>query len=158
MAEETWRVVVYRRPGCPDHRGRSAEKDWRAARLGPLKRIRTGQAYDLTGSVTAPTARALAGKLLVDAVMQEAEVRGVGAGGKSARGFCRAVIWPRQGVTDSVGETVRLGARDLRLPVPDKVRAGALFDFWGAAPRKVRRFCETHLMNDLVHRLELEKC
>ncbi len=151
----TWRVLVQYKPSFTDHRGKVLEREWRASGRPPVRKIRTGQAYELEGELTEADVRRLAERLLADPVTQTAEV--VPAERSAApRGVRRAEVWPKDGVSDPVAETVRVGARDLDLARIEKARSGALYDFWGArSDGDVKKFCESFLMNDLVQKVEI---
>jgi phosphoribosylformylglycinamidine (FGAM) synthase PurS component len=150
-----WRILVHMKPTFVDHRGEGIKKEGRLAGLRGLKRVRVGQAYELSGSIDKDGAQRLADRLLTDPVTQEA---GVFPADHVIRpqGGRLAEIWLKKGVSDPVADTVRLAAADLGIPGLDSIRSGQVFDFMGAvAPQAVRRFCEAHLMNTLVQSVEV---
>lgn len=147
-----WKVIVRVKPSFPDHHGEAVKKEWGTAGLKGLKSVRTGQAYALSNAAEAD-ARRLAEKLLTDPVTQDAEV--LPAEGKP-QGVLQAQVWPKTGVSDPVADTVRLAARDLGIAADMGVRSGQVYDFSGVVRAEdVRRFCEEHLMNALVQRVEV---
>lgn len=150
-----WRVLVHMKTSFVDHRGEGIKKEWRLAGRTGVKKVRAGQAYELTGTLDESDARRLAERLLADPVTQEATVFPADhvvrpQGGRLAE------IWPKQGVSDPVADTVRLAAQDLGVSGLAAVRSGQVFDFMGdVRPADVRRFCEEHLMNALVQSVEV---
>jgi phosphoribosylformylglycinamidine (FGAM) synthase PurS component len=151
----TWRVVVRYKKGFADHRGEAIRREWRLAGLKGVNRVRTGQAYELSGAVNEADVRALAQKLLTDPVTQEFQVtptdRPAGLpGGRSA------VLWPKTGVSDPVADTVALAAKDLGLSDVGAVPSGQVVEFYGSpSETQAHGFCEEHLMNVLVQRVEV---
>jgi phosphoribosylformylglycinamidine (FGAM) synthase PurS component len=150
---KSWRVFIRSKPKFTDHRGKSLEKEWRQAGLGPVKKVRAGQAYELAGELSRADVDRLAERLLADPVTQEAEVL-EGAATRAA-GSLRAQVWPKGGVADPVADTVAMAARDLGFRGLSRVRSGSVYEFWGASPKKVESFCEDHLMNKLVQQVEV---
>jgi phosphoribosylformylglycinamidine synthase subunit PurSL len=157
----TWRVYVQPKPQFVDHAGKALEKEWRAAGLSAVKKIRVGQAYEISGELSPDDVTLLAEKLLTDPITQAPVVAQEGRpenpAQKNGAGVRRAEIWPKPGVADPVAETVALGARDLGLAGVRAVRSGAVYEFWGApSPKQILTFCESHLMNPLVQRVEID--
>jgi phosphoribosylformylglycinamidine synthase subunit PurSL len=151
----TWRVYVVTKPNFVDHHGKSLEKEWRHAGLPAVKKIRVGQAYELSGGLSRVQADELARKLLADPITQDAVVAPEDADGLF-KGAQTACVWPKPGVSDPVADTVAIGARDLGLSGLSSVRAGALYEFSGRASAKdIKSFCENFLMNPLVQQAEI---
>jgi phosphoribosylformylglycinamidine (FGAM) synthase PurS component len=151
---KTWRIFVQYDPRQADHEGAHLLAAWRAAGLAPVKKIRTGQAYELSGDLGPADVKTLVDKLLVDPIVQVAEVHEGGV--PPFEGARRAQIWPRPGVSDPVAATVKEAARDLSVQGLSDVKSGRVFDFFGApAESDVRQFSENYLMNPLVQKVEV---
>lgn len=149
-----WRIFVHHKPSFADHRGEGLKKEWRHAGYPVVKKVRAGQAYEISGDLDQGQLEELARKLLADPVTQMASILPSG-GVKAPAGVRLAQIWPKPGVSDPVAETVKLGARDLDLSSVRSVRSGAVFEFWGAPAKDVKSFCEGFLMNPLVQKVEV---
>ena len=150
-----WKIFVHHKPRVTDHRGDSIRKECAHAGLKSVKKVRAGQAYEVAGSLPEAEARRLAESLLTDPVTQEAWIA-VPGGVKAPTGARLAQVWPKNGVSDPVADTVRMAAKDLKIEGLDTVRSGSVFEFFGAAGTdEVRRFCEEHLMNGLIQSVEL---
>jgi phosphoribosylformylglycinamidine synthase subunit PurSL len=150
----SWKVFVRTKPRFADHRGEEVKKAWAAAGHKGLKSLRAGQAYELTG-VSEEEAHLLADNLLADPVTQESELLHA-APAKLPSGTLQAQVWLKSGVADPVADTVLLAARDLGVKGLSGVRSGHVYDFSGVVlADDVRIFCEEHLMNGLVQRVEV---
>lgn len=150
-----WRVLLHNKPAFADHYGKDLEREWREAGHAPLKAIRTGQAYFLTGWLTEEDVKRVTEKLLADPVTQEAMVGAV-ENTEKALGEKTALVWPKPGVADPVGDTVLMAARDLGMPELKAAMSGAVYHFHGSPPLKaVESFCAAHVYNPLIQRLEL---
>ncbi len=149
-----WRVFVLSKPRFADHRGAALKKEGAAAGLKAVKDVRAGLAYELSG-LSEAEARRLAGALLADPVTQDAVLfpadrPAVGKGSRLAQ------VWPREGVSDPVADTVRMAARDLKIDGLESVRSGHVYEFFSAAsPADIKRFCEERLMNAMIQRVEV---
>lgn len=151
----TWKIFVRHKPGVTDHRGAEIARECSRAGLKAVKKVHAGQAYELAGSPSEADVRRLAEKLLADPVTQNAEVASPSAV-SAPKGARLVQIWPKTGVSDPVGDTVRLAAKDLGVEGFTLLRSGHVFEFHGAAPPKdLLRFCEDHLMNAMVQRAEV---
>ena len=121
-----WQVVVTVKSAVKDHHGDALKKECAHAGLKSVKGVRVGQAYELSGTLPEAEARRLADRLLTDPVTQEASISAPGA------------------VKD-------VGIRDLV-----SARSGRAFEFQGTlAADPLRRFCEEHLMNELIQRVDI---
>lgn len=151
----TWRIFVELKPKFKDHHGEALKKEWRHAGFPPIKSIRTGQAYEISGDLTQAQAERLALQLLTDPITQETHVHAEGRNGVDGS-TRRAKIWPKAGVADPVADTVTIGAKDLGVAGLERVRTGVVYAFLGkVAPQDVEKFCETYLMNPLVQKVEV---
>jgi phosphoribosylformylglycinamidine (FGAM) synthase PurS component len=150
-----WEIWVRLKASQTDHAGKNLEQEWRAAGWGTLKRIRTGQAYSLAGDLSEQDARRLAERLLTDGVTQEAALRPSAGRPKSFPGTKLVLVWPKDGVADPVGDTVREAAHDLGIEGLRSARSGLAFEFVGAPSSSVQKFCSEHIFNPLVQRLEI---
>lgn len=150
-----WRVLVHPKASFPDHRGEGLAHEWKRSKLKGLKKIRTGQAYELLGDLDEAAARRLAERLLTDPVTQDAAVFPADRVA-AAPGSRLAEVWPKKGVSDPVAGTVLFAAQDLGVAGLASVRSGQVYDFFGAvAPADVKRFCEEHVMNALIQSVEV---
>lgn len=151
----TWKVFIRHKPGAVDHRGAEVARECSRAGLKSVKKVHAGQAYELAGSPSEADVRRLADKLLADPVTQDAHVSAPAAVA-APKGARLVQIWPKTGVSDPVGDTVRLAAKDLGVEGFSLVRSGQVFEFHGAAaPKDLLKFCEEHLMNSMVQRAEV---
>lgn len=151
----SWKVFIRHKPGVTDHRGAEVARACSRSGLKGVKGVHAGQAYELAGTPSEGDVRRLAAKLLADPVTQDALVFAPEAVA-APKGARLAQIWPKSGVSDPVADTVRLAAKDLGVDGFSLLRSGQVFEFHGAvASADVSRFCEEHLMNAMVQRVEV---
>ncbi len=163
-----WRVFVHLKPDLVDHHGEAVQKEIKRAKVKGVKKVRAGQAYELSGELAQSDVWRLAERLLSDPVTQEAAVfpedlgkapkgvRPIRRTGTAPSGGRLAEVWPRKGVTDPVADTVLLAAKDLGVKGLLSARSGRVYDFFGkSSSADVKIFCEEHLMNPLVQSVEV---
>ena len=151
----SWQVVVHHKPGVTDHRGEGIRKECAHAGLKGVKKVRVGQAYELSGTLSDADVRRMAEALLTDPITQEAVIASPDDI-RAPKGARLGEVWPKNGVSDPVADTVRLAAADLGIQGLATVRSGQSYEFFGgASPEALRRFCEEHLMNALIQKVDV---
>jgi phosphoribosylformylglycinamidine (FGAM) synthase PurS component len=150
-----WQVVVTVKSRVTDHHGEALKKECVHSGLKGVKSVRVGPAYELSGNLPETEVRRLAERLLADPVTQEASIAVPGAV-KAPAGARLVRIWLKNGVADPVGDTVLFAAKDVGVRGLDSARSGRAYEFHGpAGADALRRFCEEHLMNPLIQRVEI---
>jgi len=150
-----WQVVVTSKPRVTDHHGEALKKECLHAGLKGVKSVRVGQAYELSGTLPETEVRRLADKLLADPVTQEASIAVPGTV-KAPAGARLARVWLKNGVADPAGDTVFFAAKDVGVRGLDSARSGRAYEIHGTVGTDaLRRFCEEHLMNPLIQRVEI---
>jgi phosphoribosylformylglycinamidine (FGAM) synthase PurS component len=144
-------VEVMQKRTLPDPLGKAAvhnAADLHIAGIGP---IRVGRIYHIEGSISDADIDAIASQLLNDPVTQEYTVRKYG--NRSAlSGYKRRIeVWYHACVTDSVGETVKIGIADLGIEGITRVSTGTSYNFSVAlADDMLARLAQKVLANRLI--------
>ncbi len=84
--------------------------------------------YEITGNLDNSSLNIIAEKLLIDNVIQSYEINSL-QNNDRYKDFFIFDVWPKKGVTDSVGETVKKSIKTLRIDIPIKVKTGKRYIF-----------------------------
>lgn len=153
-----YHIEVKPLPHFPEHHGAHVRRDIPTIGIAQPAAVRFSTVYSFEGELTAADARRIAGELLIDPVTESFVIeqggnpRSAKAGGKTFH----IEVWLKNGVTDTVAESVVKAVRDLGITVPLKVKTGQRYVFAGAASAAdVRHVAERLLVNPMIQEYTL---
>lgn len=117
--------------------------------------------YRIDGNFSPEQYQAIADTLLVDPVIEVAELHDLETTGKSKKKAPKIKgvvvdVWPKPGVTDPVGETVKKGLKDLGLFAESKTSYGLRYIFPKIKDTKfLAGFAKKTLANELIHDIDV---
>jgi len=121
--------------------------------------VETNRLYRLEGELTFAEAQKAADSLLVDPVIEFWQVVDLGKKLKKGKGRGFVVdVWPKPGVTDPVGETVKKGLRDMGFFKIASSSSGIRYLFPKILePLVLEPLAKRILANELVHNISIRK-
>lgn len=157
-----------------DAHGQNVLSDFRLAGVNNIKRVKVSSLYKLKGELTTQEIETIAKELLTDPVTQEYNVKGIchseakpknlffsaqnqneilrSAQNDSLSKVIVIEVWLKPGVTDSVGENVVKGIKDLGLKKEVKAFSGSRYVFeCDLAPLNFETAVKKILVNPLIH-------
>lgn len=148
MSEYVIEVVPKTR--FPDPGGIATEKD--AGDLGVRipGSIHVGFLYRIGGSIRVDALETIASTLLSDPVTQQYSVRHGKAADTGTSGNRRVEVWYHSCVTDTVGETVKIGIADLGIKGVTQVSTGTSYIFNKNISEKTLRFLAQKLLANSI--------
>ena len=121
--------------------------------------VTTNRLYRLEGELTLAQVHKAAELLLVDPVIEVWQVVDLARKLKKGKGRGFVIdVWPRPGVTDPVGETVKKGLRDLGFFKITSSSSGIRYIFPRILePQVLETLAKRNLANELVHNVTIRK-
>lgn len=120
--------------------------------------VSTQRLFRVEGDVTPEQIQNAADVLLVDPVVETVIITETDsktkkkAAVKKGAGFPTIDVWPKAGVTDSIGETVEKGLRDLGLSRDIRAHAGVRYVFPKIKNDSVlKKLAQQNLANEMIH-------
>jgi phosphoribosylformylglycinamidine (FGAM) synthase PurS component len=125
--------------------------------------VHTHRLYRIDGNFSVEDATKIGETLLVDPVIETATVESLDKPGKSKKSaakkkglFCD--VWPKQGVTDPVGETVEKGLRDLGFHGEVRAASAVRYVFPKVKDADyLKKLAKRFLANELVNDIHIRK-
>ena len=154
-----WEVDIFAAPGLPDVVGSETISD--AADLGfsASLKLNFARGYLLQGDLSREQVELVAGKLLVDSVVERATVGLVGdaALDKSLAGLDGKIAYviPKPGVTDVVADAARKAAADFGVEI-EAARTFKKYWIAGLDDEELRRFARKALSNDAIEQVAFD--
>jgi phosphoribosylformylglycinamidine (FGAM) synthase PurS component len=154
----TYLIEVSHKPGIKDPLAGEITEE--AKHLGSLVafKVATSKLYRLIGQLSPVERSRVKTELLADPVVEDAHEGGwapqTAAAGRKLSGAKSVVVdvWYKQGVTDTVGESVLKGLRDMSLEEIQDVRTGMRYRFIGLKdPKTADKLAQALLFNPLIH-------
>ncbi len=136
------------------------ERELKEAGVQPAKAVVvTNRLYKIEGELSMDQMQKAAEALLVDPVVESWQVIDLGKKPKKGKGRGFVLdIWPKPGVTDPVGETVRKGLRDLGFFKLNSSSSGLRYIFPKLQePEIIETIAKRNLSNELVHLVTVKK-
>ncbi len=121
--------------------------------------VATSRLYRIEGEISADQIHKVAEGLLVDPVVETALVVQLNKKPKKGKGRGYVLdVWPKPGVTDPVGDTVRKGLRDLGIFKVTASSSGIRYQFPKLQePDIITNVAKRTLANELVHAVSVRK-
>ncbi len=149
-------VEVKHKQTFSDPLGIAAEKDAKEAGFKNLGTMRVGQLYKIAGLLNAGNIQAVAQKLLTDPVTQEFHIHEADMPASASKNMRRIEVWFHPCVTDTVGETVKIGINDLGIKNVSSVSTGTSYIFKKDIPKKTReRLARNVLANSMIQHVNI---
>lgn len=158
MHEMKYHVEVKPLPHFPEHHGEHVRRDVPMIGIAQPSAVRFSTVYSFEGELSAADTRRIAEELLIDPVTETCVIEQSGAShsAKIAAKTYHIEVWLKNGVTDTVADSVVKAVRDLGIAVPLKVKTGQRYVFSGAASAAdVRHIAERLLVNPMIQEYTL---
>jgi phosphoribosylformylglycinamidine synthase len=124
-----------------------------------IAQVLASRLYRIEGNFSAEQFQSIADTLLVDPVIEVAELHDLETKSKKKAAKVKGVVvdvWPKPGVTDPVAETVKKGLKDLGLFSEAKTSYGLRYIFPKIKDAKfLAGFAKKTLANELVHAIDV---
>jgi len=134
-----------------DASGMSTKKDIEDLGIYSVRQVRASQLYIIEGEIEEDKILSVCRELLSDPVIQYFKINE-----SSGKGSLKADVYYKKGVTDAVGESVKIGIRDMGIDGVESVRTGARYEITGRlSGRIVRSICERLLANKVVQEYKI---
>ncbi len=157
----TYLIEVANKPGRVDTLAHAVLDDLKHAGIKAPYKVVTSKLYRLIGQLSQEERARVGEELLSDPVVEEAHEGGWKPkevlAGKTSKKMARPPasvvvdVWFKQGVTDTVGESVLKGLHDMKLEEIADVRTGMRYRFIGLKnPQVADKFAVAVLMNPLI--------
>lgn len=122
-------VEVVLKKNIDDPLGKAVVKDAVDSGFGSIGNVRVGQLYLLSGDLAIGTVERIARDLLTDPVTQVYRVVAYPPADAGVLHGRRIDVWYHSCVTDTVGETVKIGIADLHVKEITRVSTGTSYIF-----------------------------
>ncbi|MFH1380184.1 MAG: phosphoribosylformylglycinamidine synthase subunit PurS [bacterium] len=122
-------VEILQKKILPDPIGKAVVKDAHDAGIEGLGAVRVGRLYRIEGRVSNDNIVAIASKLLADPITEDFKIQEVDSPFKKSEHVRRIEVWFHASVTDTVGETVKIGISDLGIQDVSRVATGKSYIF-----------------------------
>jgi len=161
-----WQIEVILKPNIPDAIGLGIAQDIEDIGIAGVQRVRTGHIYWLDGEVKEEEIERICEDLLVDAITQrcsyekESGSHELDESELSPRGAkaYEVVISFKPGVTDTVGESVMKGIRDLGIKGVSSAQTGRKYVITGELEyNQVEDISRRLLANDVIQSFEIHQ-
>ncbi len=154
-----YRIEVSNQKGFPDKHGEHVCHDVKDIGIAGVSKVRYCTVYKIDGDVTGLDVTRIASELLIDPITEEYAADTLEAAGKikPAKGEHIIEVWLKNGVTDTVAESVQKAVKDLGINAPLKVKTGHKFTVVGsAAVSTVKQIAEKLLANPMVQEYSIQ--
>ncbi|MBD3272323.1 MAG: hypothetical protein GF384_07285 [Elusimicrobia bacterium] len=144
-------VEVFRKKSFMDFAGARVAKQAQELGFSDIQRVRAASVYRIDGNLSRKDCSVIAKTLLADPVADDFIIMDSSSSRK--RNSCRTIeIWFHPNVTDTVGETVMIGVRDLGIARVQRVATGRSYHIeQPVSDDIVHSFTRQVLANSLIH-------
>jgi phosphoribosylformylglycinamidine synthase len=130
-----------------DHHGEHIRHDMAALGIKGIPRVRSRQLYSIEGGVSTAEIKAITEKLLIDPITEDYGI--VSEAEKERKPSIE--VWLKQGVTDTVAESVAKAVRDLGIRTNLEMKTGQKYIFEGKiSPAQLKHAAEKMLANPII--------
>ncbi|MFH1259455.1 MAG: phosphoribosylformylglycinamidine synthase subunit PurS [Elusimicrobiota bacterium] len=144
-----YKVEVSYKPGVGDTLGEGLKKDIEDLGILGIEKISLAQIYQVNGDLSSAEMEEVCQKLLSDTVVQDYKILSPSS---PENGSPSIEIWYKKGVTDTVGESVKLGIHDLGIDKVNEVKTGQKYIFQGKINAdQIKHIAEDLLANAIVN-------
>ena len=145
-----WKIEISLQQHIDDAVGLGIVQDIRDLGIENVEHVRTAQLYWLAGDITNIELETICASLLADAVTQKYTYDGSSANNDVSNAWIVEVKF-KPGVTDSVGDSVIKGIRDLGIHGVESVRTGKKYVITGAlSTEQIETISRRLLANDVI--------
>ena len=146
MAE--YKIIIKNKEHIFDSEGDKVKKSVTDLGIKKNVSVRAAHIYEISGNISAEKINRICGEMLVDPVAQEFAVNG-----KRVDKEKSVEVYYKDGVTDTVSETVQIGIRDIGIDSPLSVKTGKKYLFAGDVSKtELKIIAENILSNEVVQR------
>ena len=151
-----WRAEISYKPDVFDAVGHILKQDIADLGIKGVEEVRTGQIYWLEGDLPEEEARRICEELLADPITQTYKLYPADKPPERVPGAWTVEVRYKPGVTDSVGDSVVKGARDMGINSLKRARSGQKYVIRGNLSREqVETICRRLLYNEVIQDYEL---
>lgn len=138
--------------GVKDALGDTVSKDIEDLGIDSVDAVRTALLYRINGDLDRKKIDSICKNLLTDPVIQWYKAReGNENENKPAGDGFIADVFFKKGVTDAVGDSVKLGIKDMGIKGVESARTGVRYMITGGVSREViKRICQSLLANSVI--------
>jgi phosphoribosylformylglycinamidine (FGAM) synthase PurS component len=147
-----YQVAITNKTGFKDKHGEHVRSDISEIGLKGVHRVNYFPLFSFEGELTINEIDLIAKGLLCDPITQSYQINSgiTPVNGKKNSGY-EVEIWFKQGVTDTVSQSVEKAVRDLGINKPIEVKTGHKYSFIGSLSKaKVQQAVERLLMNPMI--------
>ena len=140
-------IEVSLKPQFVDHHGEHIRHDIAALGIKGVPKVRFHQLYRIEGDLGLKDINLIAEKLLIDPITESYEL----ASEKAEDKMPTIEVWLKQGVTDTVAESVAKAVRDLGIDARLELKTGQKYIFDGKiGPSQLKHAAEKMLANPII--------
>lgn len=144
-----YKVEVYYKTGVGDTLGEGLKKDIEDLGILGIEKISLAQIYQVAGNLSSAEMEEICQKLLADTVVQDYKISSESF---PQNGSHSIEIWYKKGVTDTVGESVKLGIHDLGINKVEEVKTGQKYIFQRkVSAEQLKQIAQDLLANAIVN-------
>lgn len=152
-----YHIEINHKLSVVDASGESIKKDILDLAITGVKNVKTSQLYSVEGNASFEEIELICKNLLADPITQEYSIFELGKdretqnrGTGKSKAFS-VEVWFKNGVTDTVGESVEKAVRDLGIRNIDRVKTGQKFVIQGdLSQSEIEKICRKLLANKVV--------
>ena len=140
-------IEVFLKETFIDHHGDHIRHDISALGIKGVPKVRSHQLYSIEGSLGLHEIKVIAEKLLIDLITENYRI--VSEGKKSK--WPAIEVWLKQGVTDTVAESVTKAVRDLGIGAGLEIKTGQKYVFEGKIEQgQLKHVADKMLANPII--------
>ena len=144
-----YKIEVFNKENIFDGLAHNLMKDIFDLGIKSLKDLKVSYLYLIEGNLNLSHIKTICEKLLIDPVTQEYKIANL-KHKISDRNAHIVEVWYKQGVTDAVGDTTKIGIKDLGIEGDFSVRTGMKYTLVGVNIKEAEKIADKILANKVV--------
>lgn len=145
-----YKIEVFNKENIFDGLAHNLKKDILDLGIKSLKDIKVSTLYLIDGDITLTQIKTVCEKLLIDPVTQEYKIQNSKFEIKNLRNTYIVEVWFKPGVTDAVGETTKIGIKDLGIKGSFSVKTGMKYTLKGVSKKEAEKIANKILANKVI--------
>ncbi|MFN3966691.1 MAG: phosphoribosylformylglycinamidine synthase subunit PurS [Endomicrobiia bacterium] len=145
-----YKIEIYNKENIFDGLAHNLKKDILDLGIKSLKDIKVSTLYLIEGDITLSQIKTVCEKLLIDPVTQEYKIQDSKFKIEKLKNVHTVEVWFKPGVTDAVGETTRIGIKDLGIKGNFSVKTGMKYTLKGISKKEAEKIANRILANKVI--------
>ena len=145
-----YKIEIFNKENIFDGLAHNLMKDIFDLGIKSLKDLKVSYLYLIEGNLNLSRIKTICEKLLIDPVTQEYKISNSKTKVSDYKNVHIVEVWYKQGVTDAVGDTTKIGIKDLGIEGDFSVRTGMKYTLVGVNIKEAEKIADKILANKVV--------